>query len=106
MRIKWFPAAIKDIDGIYEYYSKKNQRAATDLYNGILDDAERLSNNPYIAAIEPLLSEMPKSYRSLVSGKGKIKIIYHVKDDILIIVRIWDCRQNPEKLKKSLRTSV
>ena len=103
MSAKWFPAAEKDINRIYEYYATKSQRAATDLYNSILDDVDRLENNPYIAAIEPLLDGNPKSYRSLVTGKRKMKIVYYVENEIVCISRIWDCRQNPKKLGISLK---
>jgi len=103
MNVKWFPAAERDINGIYEYYATKSQRVATDLYNSILDDVDRLEINPYIAAIEPLLDENPKSYRSLITGKRKIKIVYYVENETVFISRIWDCRQNPKKLKNSIK---
>ena len=38
MNVKWFPAAEKDINGIYEYYTTKCQCVTVDMYNCILDD--------------------------------------------------------------------
>ena len=40
-----------------------------------------------------------KQYRSLV--EGYYKIIYTMRNDHTIqVVLLWDCRQNPDKLKK------
>ncbi len=102
MRIKWFPNAIRDINGLYEYYAEKSLHASSSIYNNILDDIDLLSVNPYIAAVEPLLEDKPKGYRSYIVSKGKIKIVYYVENDIIHIARIWACRQNPKKLKSSL----
>ena len=51
---------------------------------------------PYLAAIEPLLED--KKIRI-----ANYKVVYMVENTVIIIARIWDCRQDPEKLVKSLK---
>ena len=101
MTVKWYAAAFGDLNKIYDYYVKINHKAAAMLYNRILDDTAILKINPYVAAIEQLLIDCPEEYRSLVVAKGRYKVVYFIKNDAVLIVQIFDCRQNPVKLKKT-----
>jgi len=74
MRIFWMPDAVNDLDKIYEFYAVKNLKAAAIIYNSILDDAEILKTNPFIAKIEPPLDDLPQKYRSLIVSKGRLKL--------------------------------
>ena len=98
MKIKWYIEASGDLDKIYDYYLTKNPRAAAMMYNKILDDVEILATQPYIAAIEQILIDCPENYRSLIVEN--YKVVYFIKDDLVLIVQIFDCRQNPIKLKR------
>jgi plasmid stabilization system protein ParE len=100
MRILWSVTSARDLNGIYEYYARINQRAAANMYNNILDEVDKLSVNPYVAAIEQSLHNLPRIYRSLVVSN--YKVIYYVENDTVHISRVWDCRRNPERIKKSL----
>lgn len=51
-----------------------------------------------MAAIEPLLEDFPQAFRALVVKKH-YKVIYYIEKDTIYAVTIWDCRQNPNKLK-------
>ena len=99
MTVKWYIEAVGDLDKIYDYYVKKNPRAAAMLYNKILDYVEILKTQPYIAAVEQMLIGCPEGYRSLVVGN--YKVVYFIKDDLVLIVLVFDCRQNPVKLKRT-----
>ena len=100
MTVKWYIGAVGDLNNIYDYYVKLNPRAAAMLYNKILDDTEVLKINPYIAPIEQLLVDLSEGYRSLVVAKGKYKVVYFIENNIVLIVQVFDCRQNPVKLKR------
>ena len=100
MIIKWYAKAAKDMDKIYDYYVKLNPRAAAMLYNKILDDVSVLKTQPFVAAIEQLLEDCPEGYRSLLVGK-RYKVVYFIHMDTVIIVQIFDCRQNPLKLRRT-----
>jgi len=99
MTIKWYIEAAGDLDKIYDYYATKNPCTAAMLYNKILDNVEILKTQPYVAAVEQLLTGCRESYRSLVVEN--YKVVYFIKNDLVLIVQIFDCRQNPIKLKKT-----
>jgi plasmid stabilization system protein ParE len=101
MKLLWLPAAIGDLDAIFDYYVISSPRAATLLYNKILDEVEILRTNPCIAPKEPLLDNGLCEYRSLVVAKGKYKVIYTIleKKSVLIVL-LFACRQNPAVLRK------
>ena len=99
MTIKWYIEAAGDLDKIYDFYVKKNPRAAAMLYNKILEDVEILKTQPYVAAVEQTLIDYPEGYRSLVVET--YKVVYFIKDDLVLIVQIFDCRQNFIKLKRT-----
>ena len=99
MTVKWYIEAAGDLDKIYDYYVTKSQHAAAMLYNKILDGVEILKTQPYVAAVEQMLIDCPEGYRSLVVGN--YKVVYFIKDDLVLIVQIFDCRQTPIKLKRT-----
>ena len=99
MTVKWYKEATGDLDKIYDYYVTKSPRAAAKLYNKILDDVEILKTQPYAALVEQMLIDLPEGYRSLVVGN--YKVVYFIKDDLVLIVQIFDCRQNPIKIKRT-----
>jgi len=98
MTVKWYIEALGDLDKIYAYYVKKNPRAAAMLYNKILDDVEILKTQPYVAAVEQLLADLPEGYRSLIAAKGKYKVVYFIHNETVLIVQVFDCRRNPKRL--------
>jgi toxin ParE1/3/4 len=57
-----------------------------------------LGSNPLIGSKEELLYDYPEDYRYLV--ESNYKIIYWKKENIITIASVFDCRQNPEKIKK------
>jgi mRNA-degrading endonuclease RelE of RelBE toxin-antitoxin system len=56
-----------------------------------------------MAAIEPILSDLPKTYRTFVVGDN-YKIIYYIDNDKnnVKIATVWDCRQDDKKLTKEI----
>jgi plasmid stabilization system protein ParE len=53
-----------------------------------------------MAPIEPELVGYTNMYRSLVVEKS-YKVVYYIKDDTVHISALFDCRQDPQKLKDS-----
>lgn len=87
------------MNDIYGYYSlNSSPKIARKIVNKIVDRVEILLKNPHSGNTEELLSEMPEDFRYLV--ESNYKIIYWIEDDIITIASVFDCRQNPEKLKK------
>lgn len=61
-----------------------------------------LADNPYLGPIEPLLADLPTTYRSVVVGKLN-KMVYHIKDNQIEIDDFWDCRREPEVLADQVK---
>jgi plasmid stabilization system protein ParE len=97
--IIWLKNAEADMDALFEFYQTKSGRAALHIHNGIIDEAGRLANNPFMAPIESLITKPAKAYRSLVVSKGRFKVIYFVEDQTVYIARVWGCLQDSQNLK-------
>jgi len=95
MNLIWLVDAISDLDEIYDYYVTLNPKAASTMYNKILDKAEILRTHPRIAPREPLLDDIGLEFRSLLVADGKYKLTYIVEDETVVIIVVFSCRQNP-----------
>ncbi|MCL2651532.1 MAG: type II toxin-antitoxin system RelE/ParE family toxin [Candidatus Azobacteroides sp.] len=99
MKVLWTAFAQTQLEDIYDYIQTQNPCAAAEIYNDILDEAAMLAHFPRIATIEPYLSEFPEEYRSLMVRRN-YKVVYYIdRETTVYIVAVFDCRQNPEKLK-------
>ncbi|MFA6401441.1 MAG: type II toxin-antitoxin system RelE/ParE family toxin [Salinivirgaceae bacterium] len=99
IKIEWSELSTKQLNDIYEYYSlKASPRIAKKIINKIVGKVEVLYKNPLSGPKEELLSEMPENFRFLV--ESNYKIIYWQENEIITIASIFDCRQNPVKMKK------
>ena len=56
-----------------------------------------MPKQPFIGQIEENLIELKQEQRYLV--EGNYKIIYRVIDKEIYITDVFDCRQNPQKIK-------
>ena len=65
-------------------------------------DCIRIKNNPLIGTIEETFADRDKEYRSLIEGHHKLIYTQEGKRSIRIVL-LWDCRQNPDKLRTSIR---
>lgn len=63
----------------------------------VLETKQLLETNPYSGAIEPLLSDLPTTYRSVVVTRLS-KMVYRIIDDRIEIAAFWDCRREPRSL--------
>jgi plasmid stabilization system protein ParE len=101
MNLLWTAFAAEQLDDIYNFLKDKSENAAINVYNDILDEVDILRNFPRIAQVEPLLLEYPEMYRSLIVRRT-YKVVYYFDEETVYIVAVFDCRQNPEKLKKNI----
>lgn len=105
MIVLWTEFAENQLDGIYKYIQTYNSFAAIEIYNDIVDESAVLAHFPYIGVIEPLLTEFPEEYRSLIVRRN-YKIVYYIDNEATIyVVAVFDCRQNPDKLKDFIRNN-
>jgi plasmid stabilization system protein ParE len=102
MKLVWTAFAAEQLESIYHFLKNKSERAAVAVYNDILDETDGLLHFPEMAQAEPLLSEFAETYRSLLV-RNTYKVVYFTENETIFIVAVFDCRQNPEKLKKDIR---
>ena len=70
---------------------------AEKIKNSILNATKKLSKTPLIGPIEENLIELKHEHRYVV--EGNYKIIYRIINKDIYIVDVFDCRQNPQKMK-------
>jgi toxin ParE1/3/4 len=99
IRIEWSEQSERQLKDIFDYYSfEVNTRIAKKIIKRILDRVTILENNPLAGPKEELLSDYPEEFRYLV--ESNYKIIYWEKENLITIASVFDCRRNPEKIKK------
>lgn len=102
MTIEWLDNAREDMLALFAWYEKKSSNIAVKMYNTIIDDVERLSQNPLMGRTEPLLEGLEYEFRTIVSTSRIYKIIYFIDHETVFISRIWDCRQKPSRMRNNI----
>lgn len=93
-KIKWTETSIRDRLSIYYFWIEKNK---TDSYS---EKLEKLFNEA-----AKLISEYPEIGTKTNASGIKVKVVKGFKlfylnlPDSIQIIRVWDTRQNPRKLK-------
>lgn len=99
IRILWTDSALSQLENIYDYYKLKSSPGiAKKLVKSLVEETIVLKSNPLIGVKETLLLGRPFEYRFLV--KNNYKIIYRFNDNLVRIISVFDCRQNPKKIEK------
>jgi toxin ParE1/3/4 len=99
IRIEWSELSEKQLKDIFDYYSfEVSSGVAKKIINRIIDRVSILESNPLAGTKEELLNDYPENYKYLV--ESNYKIIYWKKGKCITIASVFDCRQNPEKIKK------
>ena len=92
------PSAEKEIRKTARYIQQEFDRKSRDKFIQRVNETKKLlATNPYLGPVEPLLKERTRTYRSVVVGKLN-KMIYHIIDDHIEVVALWDCRREPKAL--------
>ena len=52
-----------------------------------------------LGSFEESLKHRVKPYRSLVVSKGRFRALYYTENEIIYIAGIWNCKQDPKKMK-------
>ena len=91
----WSARADSDLDEIYSYWHRESPAAAADLASALLDTLENLEEFPEMGSAVPERIA-GKTYRSLKCRR--YRIYYRVEEERLVIIRLWDTRQNPNRL--------
>lgn len=104
MRVIWLDTAAAQLECVYNFLAQDSPKSTADMYNTIIEETDKLAAFPEMAPVEASLADAPYSYRALVV-KRSYKVIYRFdqKKEEIIVVALWDCRQDPEILKKKTK---
>lgn len=93
IQIVWGNRAKKDLKEIHSFYAEKSADAASKMINSIIGAAESI-----VFAEQYQVDEfLGQPYRRLIVKH--CKIVYRLKNNSIVIFRVFDTRQNPTKLK-------
>ena len=99
VRVLWTDTALAQLKDIYDYYKiTSTPEIARKLVKALIEETIILETNPLLGVKEPLLSKRSYEYRFLV--KNSYKIIYRFNGNLIRIISVFDCRQNPKNIKK------
>jgi len=100
--ITWTEYAHSELEEIYQYYIDNiGIVSAQKLINNIFDKTSiQLSRFPESGGIEPYLTGRKYKYRYLVVSN--YKVIYTYNNSFVFVIRVFDCRLNPDKLSENI----
>lgn len=98
VKIFWSALAESQLKNIFDYYlDAAGKKTALRIINRITERVNILEKYPQSGAREELLKNYSEDFRYLV--EGNYKIIYWINNNIITISSVFDCQQNPEKMK-------
>lgn len=81
------------------FYGYAGYHSAQNILAVIRAGYERLALFPYIGKREWEIENTADVFRSLVIHPH-YKIVYRIEDDVIYVIDIWDCRQNPRRMNE------
>lgn len=97
-QVIWTNFAISELKNIFLYCRMvAGDKVANKIKKSIFDATKPLVQHPFIGAVEENLTDLKQGHRYLVSGN--YKIIYKMVDNDIYVTDVFDCRQNPTKMK-------
>lgn len=101
MRIVITESAEARVHATAEYIKEEFGRNAEQKFKAKFREAIRLlADNPYLGPIEPMLADLPQTYRSVVVGNLNKMVYYIDNDTVIYVVAFWDCRREPIKQRE------
>lgn len=96
-------SARKQLNEIFNYYcAVATKNVALKIIGKIREAIDILAMHPKIGPIlYDYTDDVPFTYRSLVAHPN-YKVIYRIDKDRVIVVAVWDCRQDPKMLEAKL----
>lgn len=102
LTIHWTDFSENELQNIFSYYQEKvSIRVATEITEGIVNETDVLESNPYIGQIEESLKDRTKEFRHLIYSNYKIIYWINLDKNQIEIWDVFDCRQNPIKIKRT-----
>ena len=101
LKLFWTDTALGQLEDIFDYYKLTGSLStARKITSSIVDKTIHLESHPRLGPKEELLKKRKNEYRYLVEGNYKIIYWIDEKKKQINVAAIFDCRQNPVKMKK------
>jgi toxin ParE1/3/4 len=98
-KVRYTPQSVRSLNELIHFYSQKlPYDKVLKIQEHIVLKINTLEVNPFRDQVEFLLANIEKGHRRLVVSKY-IKVIYLIRDDVIIITDIFDTRRDPNKMK-------
>ena len=102
LKIYWTDLAKIEVKSIYIFLKREaNIVVAKKITKEITDEVKLLINQPYLGQIEQQLITSSKEFRYLIYSNYKIIYWINLDENQIEIWDIFDCRQNPVKIKRT-----
>lgn len=102
LEIFWTQLAENKLQDIFHYYKHKvSLKTAHKIVSEIINKTIDLDKNTEIGQIEEFLIERPQKFRYLISSNYKIIYYINMEAERILIVNVFDTRQNPIKLNET-----
>ena len=99
--VYWTTFAENKLTDIFNFYeTEAGIDVAQKLVDGIIDKTISLDKNPNIGQKEVILTNRPQCFRYLVCKNYKIIYWVDTNKNRIVIVNVFDCRQNPMKMNE------
>ncbi len=96
LKVTWTISARNDMKLIYFYIAQFSKQSAQKVIDGLFMKSNQLSIKGFSES--GAKDEYNPKYRRLI--EGNYKILYTITDNEVFINKVFDCRFDPEKLKK------
>ncbi len=98
-QIFWTNFAVSELKKIYRYHKMAaGDRVAENIKKSVFSAVKLLVRQPELGMIEENLKDLNEGHRFLL--EGNYKIIYKVSGNEIYITDVFDCRQDPVKMKR------
>ncbi len=97
--IRFTDNSVYNLKELLKFYAKVlSEEKVIKIQSKILNQIDNLKSNPLLNQQEILLIRLNEGHRRLVVSKY-IKVIYLIRDNVIIISDIFDSRRDPNKMK-------
>jgi plasmid stabilization system protein ParE len=102
LKLNWTVFAKGELHKIFQYHkSKSNLKTAKNTLEDISKQVLILEKFPFIGQKEELLAESKQNFRYFLHANHKIIYYIDLEINLVEIVDIFDCHQEPLKIKRT-----
>jgi toxin ParE1/3/4 len=98
MKLVFTYTAIEHFNEALDFLADKvSADKLNEIRDGILSTADQLIINPHLGQVEKYLEHLELGHRRIIDGN--YKIIYRIEGEIIFVTDIFDCRQDPSRMR-------